>query len=134
MEEKDKEILKRERKTEKKVKKFMKTVREFLKSKNSGTVPAEYECSLLLLETYYQQFLQLSDELERIDSYLVMGRYSEVPHPLLGARDKAAVRLEAMMKEIGLTPRAQVKLEIEPSKTEENPLETFIKNKRVEKR
>lgn len=134
MEEKDKEILKKERKTEKKVKKFMKTVRDFLKTKNGGNVPAEYECSLLLLETYYQQFLQLSDELERIDSYLVMGRYSEVPHPLLSARDKAAVRLEAMMKEIGLTPRAQVKLEIEPSKTEENPLESFIKNKRVEKR
>lgn len=135
MEEKDKEILKRERKTEKKVKKFMKAVKEFLKSKNGGTVPPEYECSLMLLETYYQQFLQLSDELDRLDSYLVMGRYSEVPHPLLSARDKASMRLESLMKELGLTLRAQAKLDIaDPSKGEENPLESFIKNKRVEKR
>lgn len=135
MEEKDKEITKKEKRIEKKVKKFMKSVREFLKSKNGGSVPPEYECSLLLLETYYEQFLQLSEEINGLDSYLVMGRYSEVPHPLLSARDKASMRLEALMKELGLTLRAQAKLEIvEPSKGEENPLESFIKNKGIEKR
>lgn len=135
MEEKDKETIKKERKIEKKVKKFMKAVREFLKSKSGGVVPPEYECSLLLLETYYEQFIKLSDELDSLDSYLVMGRYSEVPHPLLSARDKASTRLESLMKELGLTLRAQAKLEIvEPSKGEENPLESFIKNKRIEKR
>lgn len=134
MEEKDKEILKNEKKIEKKVKKFMKAVKEFLRSKNGGIVPPEYECSLMLLETYYQQFLQLSDELDRLDSYLVMGRYSEVPHPLLSARDKASMRLESLMKELGLTLRAQAKLEIVEPK-DESPLEAFVKNKsRIEKR
>lgn len=135
MEENNSNKIKNQKKIEKKVKKFMRAVKEFLKSKNGGDVPPEYECSLILLETYYEQFLQLSDELDSLDSYLVMGRYSEVPHPLLSARDKASVRLESLMKELGLTLRAQAKLEIvEPSKGEENPLESFIKNKRVEKR
>lgn len=135
MEEKNKESIKKEKKIEKKVKKFMKAVREFLKAKNGGVVPPEYECSLLILETYYQQFLQLSEEINSLDSYLVMGRYAEVPHPLLSARDKASMRLETMMKELGLTLRAQARLDIvEPSKGEENPLESFIKNKGIEKR
>ena len=87
----------------------------------------------MLLETYYEQFITLSCEIEGLDSLVVDSRYGVVPHPLLAARDKAAIRLESLMKATGITFKEAAKLDIVETVQEESPLDAFIKNK-VEKR
>ena len=118
---------------ERKTNKFMKVVRKFLASKNGGEVAPEWECSLLLLETYYSQFIRLNDEIEGLDSLVEAGRYGMQPSPLLKARDATAVRLESLMKALGLTLKAALTMEIAEPIQEESPLESFVKGK-VEKR
>jgi hypothetical protein len=115
---------------------FLNSVREFLKKKTGGdSVPPEWECSLMLLEEYYKQFTKLSMEIEKLDRLVVQSRYGEVPNPLLAARDKSAVRLESLMKNLGITFKEAAKLELIEPVSEESPLEVFIKNKMgVEKR
>lgn len=124
---------KKEKKITKKVKKFMKSVDAFLKSKNGGKVPSEWGCSLTLLEEYYKQFIALTEEINNLDSMVINGRYGPQPTPLLLARDKAAMRLETMMRELGLTFKAAAKLDIIEPVVEESPLEKYAKNK-IEKR
>lgn len=122
------------KKVEKKVKKYMKSVREFLtqKSGSDGVAP-EWECSLMLLEEYYKQFMVLTYEIEKLPSLVTMSRYGEVPSPLLAARDKAAVRLESMLKQVGCTFKEAAKLDVIEPVQEESPLDKFIAN-HIEKR
>lgn len=130
MEEKEKKINK---KVEKETKKFLKDVRDFIKNKNSGDIPSEWLMSLKLLETYYRQFLKTTYELESLDSVICDSRYGPTAHPLLKIQMQAAVRLEKMMSELGLSMKAAVKLDVVKPQVEESPLEAFVKNK-VEKR
>lgn len=118
---------------EKKTKKFMKSVRSFLASKSGGKVPPEWECSLMLLEEYYKQFITITEEIDKLDSMITTSRYGSCPHPLLGARDRAAIRLEALMKALGLTMKSALSMDIAEPIIEESPLESFVKNK-IEKR
>lgn len=120
------------KKTKKKVKKFMKAVNEYLAEKSGGKVEKAWGCSLMMLETYYEQFCMLSAEIENLESLVVQSRYGVVPHPLLAARDKAAIRLEAQMKATGITFKEAAKMDIIDPVQEESPLDAFIKNK-VEK-
>ena len=120
-------------KTEREVKKFMKVVKDFLASKNGGEVAPEWACSLLMLETYYSQFIRLSQEIDSLDSIIEMGRYGAQPSPLLKARDTTAVRLEALMKQLGLTLKSALTMDIAEPVQAESPLEAFVKGK-VEKR
>lgn len=129
MSEKD---VKKVEKVEKKVKKFMKSVRGFLAEK-SGSVRPEWECSLILLETYFEEFLMLTMEIEGLDSLLSENRYGVIPHPLLSARDKSAIRLEGLLKSLGCTFKEAAKMEVIEPVVEESPLDAFIKNK-IEKR
>ena len=129
MTEKDK----RNKEVAKKTKKFMKNVRVFLASKSGGVVPAEWECSLMLLEEYYKQFCYLTIEIDNLESMVSMSRYGEQPNPLLGARDRAAVRLESIMKSLGLTLKSALTMEIAEPVIEESPLDKFIQGK-IEKR
>lgn len=121
------------KKTEKMVKKFMKAVNAYLAAKSGGKVEKAWGCSLMLLEEYYRQFITLTYEINNLDSLVVMSRYGEIPHPLLTARDKAAIRLESLMKSCGITFKEAAKLEVIETVQEESPLDAFIKNK-VEKR
>lgn len=123
---------KRNNKVKKQVSKFMDSVRLFLANKSGGVAP-EWECSLMLLETYYNQFLQMNEEIDELDSLIVESRYGSVPHPLLAARDKAAIRLESMLKQVGCTFKEAARLDIVEPQSEESPLEAFVKNK-IEKR
>lgn len=120
------------KKVEKKVKKFMKSVRAFLAEK-SGSVRPEWECSLILLETYFEEFLMLSLEIEKLESLVSLTRYGEAPNALLGARDKSAIRLEGLLKSLGCTFKEAAKMEVIEPVVEESPLDAFIKNK-IEKR
>ena len=129
MTEKDK----RNKEVAKKTKKFMKSVKAFLASKSGGVVPAEWECSLMLLEEYYKQFCYLTIEIDNLESMVSMSRYGEQPNPLLGARDRAAIRLEAAMKSVGITFKEAAKMETIEVVEPDSPLESFVKNK-IEKR
>lgn len=129
MTEKDK----RNKEVAKKTKKFMKSVKTFLATKSGGVVPAEWECSLMLLEEYYKQFCYLTIEIDNLESMVSMSRYGEQPNPLLGARDKAAIRLEAAMKSVGITFKEAAKMETIEVTEPDSPLESFVKG-RIEKR
>lgn len=121
------------KKTEKQVKKFMKSVNTYLAEKSGGAVEKAWGCSLMLLEEYYRQFIVLTYEINNLDSLVVSSRYGVVPHPLLGARDKAAIRLESLMKSCGITFKEAAKLDVIEPIAEESPLDAFVKNK-IEKR
>jgi len=123
---------KRDNKIKNQTKKYMNSVRTFLAKKN-GEVAPEWECSLMLLEEYYKQFLTLTEEINGLDSLVVDSRYGSVPHPLLAARDKAAIRLEAMMKSCGITFKEAARMELVEPVVEESVLESYVKNK-IEKR
>lgn len=124
---------KRQRKIKRQADEFMKTVDEFLKKKNNGSVPTEWGCCLMLLRTYYEQFIALTLAINDLDDLVFTGRYGPQPSPLLTARDKASLRLESLMSELGLTMKAASKLDIIEPVSEESPLDKYAKSK-IEKR
>lgn len=117
----------------KQVKKFMKSVKEFLMSKNGDKIPPEWGCSLMMLETYYGQFIRLTYEIEALPSLIEQTRYGAAPSPLLKARDTTAVRLESLMKSFGLTMKSAMGMEIVEPVAEVSPLEKYVQGK-MEKR
>lgn len=118
----------RKNKAEKDTKKFMGYVSDFLETKYGGSVPPELKCSILMLETYYRQFIQITDEITNLESLTTMSRYGVVPTPLLQAQSNIAVRLEKAMDVCGLTLKAQSKLEIAEVKESDSPLDVFLKS------
>lgn len=130
---KEKNMAKKLSEVEKKTKKFIKNVRLFLASKSGGKVPLEWEASLTLLEEYYKMFIGLTLEINQLPSLVVDSRYGVVPHPLIAARDRAAIRLESIMKALGLTLKSALTMEIAEPVIEESPLDKFIQGK-IEKR
>ena len=112
---------------------FMKAVKEFLTVKGGGEIPTEWSLSLLLLETYYKQFLLATYQLEDTETLLVESRYGLVENGLLKIQSRAATRLEKQMTELGLSLKAGAKLGVTEPKKEESPLDKFLKGN-VEKR
>lgn len=118
---------------ERKTKKFMKSATAFLATKLTGSpdgqIPDEFELSLMLLESYYKQFILLDLQINDLDSLVVMGRYGWQGHALLPIRDKACVRLESLMKQMGLTLKSGKQLGATEVKKEESELDKFFKEK-----
>lgn len=121
------------KKAKKQTKEFMKVARKFLASKNGGEIAPEWECSLLMLETYYEQFCKLTYEIENLESIIEVGRYGPQPSVLLKARDATAIRLESILKQVGMTLKSALSMDIAEPIQEESPLESFVKGK-IEKR
>lgn len=120
---------------ERETKKYMKSVYKFLRKNNDGKIPNEYNCSLLMLESYYKQLLIFNYEIENLDSYIVDTRYGKQPNALLKARDTTVQKLDVMLKALGLTFKEQTNMKIVQIKpTEDNPLQDFLKNNDVELR
>ena len=122
---------------EKKTKEFMKSARAFLLAKAGGVeIPAEWELSIYMLEIYFRQFLELNEEISAMDTILVQSKYGLIVSPLCSARDKAAVRLESLMKQMGMTMKSGKQLGATDIKKEESPLDQFMQaqNKKIEKR
>lgn len=126
------------KKVDLKTKKFMKSAEKFLAQKAGiDEVPVEWEVSLIMLESYFRDFLELVMRISDLPSITIKGRYGEQPSPLLGARDRAAIRLESLLKEMGMTMKSAVKMNVVEPKKEETALDLFLKNKtmnEVEKR
>lgn len=123
--------------TDKSTKKFIKSVRAFLATKagnHDGQIPPEWECSVMLLESYYRQFMELDLVIQGLDSVVMEGRYGPMVNPLCTARDKASCRLEAQMKELGISMKSAIRLGVTDAKKEESALEKFMNKKTIEKR
>lgn len=115
---------------EKRTKKFMKAARAFLATKAGSTeVPVEWEVSVIMLQTYFEEFLHLTMRIEQLDSLTIKGRYGEAPSPLLAVRDKAATRLESMLKQMGMTMKSAINLNVVDPKKEESVLSKYMKGK-----
>ena len=113
---------------EREVKAYMESVKEFLRNANNGSIPPEYNCSLLMLESYYKQFLVFNDEIDKLDSYIVDTRYGKQPNALLKARDTTVQKLDMILKALGCTFKTQVSMKIVDTKpVEESPLEKLMK-------
>ena len=125
---------KQDKKVDKKVKEFMAVVEQFLASKNGGIVAPEWQLSLDMLNAYYDQFCRLTIEIDNLDSIIENTRYGKAPSALLTARDKTAVRLESLMKQLGLTLKSALTMDIVEPVVEESPLESFVKNKMESKK
>ena len=117
-----------------KTNKFMESVKNFLKKKSGGDIPDEWEASLMILEEYYKLFMQLTMEIEKLDSFLVPSKYGQIISPLIGARDSAARRLESMMGNLGLTLKSAIKLDVAEVEVSDSPLESFLNGNNIEKR
>ena len=113
----------------KKTKRFIKDVRAFIKE-HSGEESPQLEVSLIMIENYFYEFLFLTMKLENMDSIIIAGRYGEQPTPLIAARDKAATRLESMLKESGLTLKSAQKIP-QTKKKEKSVLEQFMTGSKV---
>ncbi len=120
------------KKIDKKQKKFMKVVRDYLTTKGGGSLPPEWELSIDLLDNYYRQYLIACAEMEGLDSWYVQTErgkgYKE--HPVLLIRDKAAIRLERLMSQMGLTLKSGKTLGTTEIKKEETELDKFIKSQK----
>lgn len=128
---------KAKKRIEKKTKEFMKSARAFLLSKAGGIeIPAEWELSIYMLEIYFKQFLELNEEISAMDTILVQSKYGLIVSPLCSARDKAAVRLESLMKQMGMTMKSGKQIGATDIKKESSPLDQFMQaqNKKIEKR
>lgn len=117
-----------------KTNKFMESVKNFLRKRSGGDIPDEWEASLMILEEYYKLFMQLTLEIEKLDSFLVPSKYGQIISPLIGARDSAARRLESMMGNLGLTLKSAIKLDVAEVEVSDSPLESFLTGNNVEKR
>lgn len=119
---------------EKKTKEFMDSARKFLAIKAGGQeVPPEWEMSVMMLETYYKEFLELTMRIDELESLTIIGRYGETPNPILAVRDKAATRLESLMKQMGMTMKSAINLNVVEPKKEQSVLEKYL-DKKIEKR
>lgn len=118
-----------DKKVDKKVKEFMDVVEQFLASKNGGEVAEEWGLSLEMLRTYYGQFVRLSMDIDTLPSLIEKTRYGYAPSPLLSARDKTAVRLESLMKQMGLTLKSALTMDIAEPVQEVSVLEKFVQDK-----
>ncbi len=118
------------KKAERQTKKFMKSARAFLATKltgsSDGQIPDEFELNLILLESYYKTFIMLDLEINDLDCLVVDGRYGPQPITLLSIRDKACVRLERLMKQLGLTLKSGQQIGATEVKKAKTPLEAFM--------
>lgn len=110
-----------------KVKRYVKAVEDFIRSKNNGELPIELEASLDMLSTYYALYLRMCDEIDRLTSLMVAENGRVEMHPLLKSRDSVVMRLDSLLKSMGVTFQQQVKMKIiDVSKPETNPLDEWM--------
>lgn len=118
-----------DKKVDARVKKFMDVVERFLASKNGGEIAPEWSLSIDMLRVYYGQFIRLSMEIDALPSLIETTRYGAAPSPLLKARDTTAVRLESLMKQLGLTLKSALTMDIAEPVQEQSALERYVQDK-----
>ena len=112
----------------------MKSAKTFLATKLTGNpngeIPPEFELNLILLESYYKTFIMLQLEIDDMDTIVEQGRYGLQVSPVCNARDKACVRLESLMKQMGLTLKSGKVIGTTEVKKEQSALERYLEGKK----
>ena len=117
----------------KKVNRFMNNVKDFIKSKNNGIIPMEWEALLDMLEDYYRQYCNASWEIEKMDSYLTPSRYGDTISPIFKLQATAAGKVQALCSEFGLSMKQASKLKVKEPQKEKSVLDQFFDGE-IEKR
>lgn len=113
---------------------FMRNVRAFLENKNGGDIPPEWEALLGMLQNFYEQYVQATNEILRLDTLIVDSRYGPQPHPLLKIQAQASMQVQKLCAEFGLSMKQAQRLKVVEPPKEETALESFLKKKKVEVR
>lgn len=90
--------------------KYINKIRSYIVSKYGGVSP-QWELSLNMLESNIATFVECDKILAR-EGYIVSGARGLMVHPAAMLRDKALIRIEKLLTEYGLTPKAEKKLEV----------------------
>jgi len=130
MTDEDKERAKKSKAyAKKKTTAYMKGVKEYLKERNGGKLEQVWDLDMDMLESYYYQYTFICREIEELPSLIVNTRYGPQPVQLLGARDKAAMRLESLQKSMGLSLKAGKAMNMVEPVREESAVEEFLRGK-----
>lgn len=122
---------------QKKTKELMKAVKKFLATKagnENGNIPDEWQISVLMLQSYAYEFFELTYRIDALPCLTIKGRYGETPNPILAVRDKAAQRLESLLKQMGLTMKSSFQMGAVEPQVAESPLDAFLSKKKMEVR
>ena len=105
----------------KKVNRFMKNVEEFIRSKNSGKIPLEWEAMLDMLKDYYTQYCNASWEIERMETYLTPSRYGDTISPIFKLQATASMNVQRLCAEFGLSMKQAQKMKVKQPEKEKVP-------------
>ena len=111
---------------------YMRNVCDMLESK--GVMENVDTAALTMLARNYSMFIQANKQLEKDGLTVTSDRGNVAPHPAIKIAKDAQTSAMKVMLEFGLTAKARTKLTKMATAEEDSPLESFVKNSKVEVR
>ena len=111
---------------------YMRNVCDMLESK--GVMENVDTAALTMLARNYSMFIQANKQLEKDGLTVTSDRGNIAPHPAIKIAKDAQTSAMKVMLEFGLTAKARTKLTKMATAEEDSPLESFVKNSKVEVR
>ena len=111
---------------------YMQNVCDMLESK--GVMDNVDTAALTMLARNYSMFIQANKQLEKDGLTVTSDRGNIAPHPAIKIAKDAQTSAMKVMLEFGLTAKARTKLTKMATAEEDSPLESFVKNSKVEVR
>lgn len=109
---------------------YMQNVCDMLESK--GVMENVDTAALTMLARNYSMFIQANKQLEKDGLTVTSDRGNIAPHPAIKIAKDAQTSAMKVMLEFGLTAKARTKLTKMATAEEDSPLESFVKNSKVE--
>lgn len=109
---------------------YMRNVCDMLESK--GVMENVDTAALTMLARNYSMFIQANKQLEKDGLTVTSDRGNIAPHPAIKIAKDAQTSAMKVMLEFGLTAKARTKLTKMATAEEDSPLESFVKNSKVE--
>ena len=111
---------------------YMQNVCDMLESK--GVMENVDTAALTMLARNYSMFIQANKQLEKDGLTVTSDRGNIAPHPAIKIAKDAQTSAMKVMLEFGLTAKARTKISKLTTAEEDSPLESFVKNSKVEVR
>ena len=111
---------------------YMQNVCDMLQTK--GVMENVDTAALTMLARNYSMFIQANKQLEKDGLTVTSDRGNIAPHPAIKIAKDAQTSAMKVMLEFGLTAKARTKLTKMATAEEDSPLESFVKNSKVEVR
>ena len=111
---------------------YMQNVCDMLESK--GVMENVDTAALTMLARNYSMFIQANKQLEKDGLTVTSDRGNIAPHPAIKIAKDAQTSAMKVMLEFGLTAKARTKLTKMATAEEDSPLESFVKNSKLEVR